>query len=53
MTASGTVTAEIAAGVATDLADNPNDASTSSDNEVTYEYTAPSYCLPWRYWVGL
>ena len=36
MTTSGTVTAEIAAGVATDAAGNPNEASTSSDNEVTY-----------------
>ena len=41
MTDSGTVTASIAAGVAHDVATNPNDASTSSDNIVDYEYTAP------------
>ena len=36
MTGSGTVTAEIAAGVAQDSASNPNYASTSTDNTVTY-----------------
>jgi hypothetical protein len=36
MTQSGTVSATIAAGVATDLAGNPNTASTSSDNTVTF-----------------
>ena len=36
MTQSGTVIATIAAGVATDLAGNPNTASTSTDNVVTF-----------------
>ena len=36
MTSSGTVIATIAAGVATDLAGNPNTASTSLDNTVTF-----------------
>jgi len=36
MTASGTVIASIGAGVATDLAGNPNLASTSTDNSVTF-----------------
>ncbi len=36
MTGSGTVTASLAAGVAHDAAANPNVASTSSDNTVTY-----------------
>ena len=36
MTQSGTVTPTIAAGVATDLAGNPNIASTSTDNTVTF-----------------
>jgi CSLREA domain-containing protein len=36
MTQSGTVTATIAAGVATDDAGNPNTASTSTDNTVTF-----------------
>ena len=36
MTASGTVIAGVAAGVAQDAAGNPNEASTSSDNAVTY-----------------
>jgi hypothetical protein len=38
----GTVTATIAAGVATDLAGNPNEASTSLDNTVTYDATPPA-----------
>ena len=36
MTQTGTVTASIAAGKANDLAGNPNTASTSTDNTVTY-----------------
>jgi CSLREA domain-containing protein len=36
MTQSGTVTATIGAGVATDAAGNPNTASTSTDNTVTF-----------------
>ncbi len=36
MTANGTVIATIAAGVATDAGGNPNTASTSTDNTVTY-----------------
>ncbi|MBE0635741.1 hypothetical protein IH601_07085 [Candidatus Bipolaricaulota bacterium] len=42
MTGDGTVIAEIGAGVATDLASNPNVMSTSTDNTVTYDATAPS-----------
>jgi len=37
--ASGTVIATIAAGVAHDAANNPNNASTSTDNQVTINYT--------------
>jgi hypothetical protein len=36
MTQTGTVIATISAGVATDLAGNPNTASTSTDNTVTF-----------------
>ena len=36
MTVSGTVTASVNAGAAQDAATNPNTASTSADNEVTY-----------------
>jgi hypothetical protein len=42
MTSNGTVTTTIAAGVATDLAGNPNEASTSNDNTVTYDATPPA-----------
>ena len=43
MTGDGTVVASIAAGVATDLAGNTaNSASTSTDNTVTFDATAPS-----------
>jgi hypothetical protein len=42
MTGSGTVTASIAAGVVTDVAGNDNLASTSTDNVVTYDVTAPT-----------
>jgi hypothetical protein len=37
----GTVIATIAAGKATDAAGNPNTASTSTDNSVTFQTTAP------------
>jgi hypothetical protein len=39
MAASGTVIASIAAGVAHDTTGNPNTASTSTDNSVTYDIT--------------
>ncbi|MDJ1169904.1 Ig-like domain-containing protein [Roseofilum sp. BLCC_M154] len=44
MTASGTVIASLAAGVATDIAGNANTASTSTDNTVTFnnDPTAPT-----------
>ena len=42
MTGSGTVTAAIAANQVTDLALNGNTASTSVDNTVTYDATAPT-----------
>ena len=44
MTVSGTVTATIAASIATDIAGNANDASTSTDNTVTFavDTTAPT-----------
>src|SRR5207247_1130718 len=45
MTSSGTVIASIPAGVAQDLASNPNTASTSSDNSVTWDTTAPSVTI--------
>ena len=38
MTATGTVVATISAGVATDTGNNPNTASTSNDNTVTYNF---------------
>jgi hypothetical protein len=41
MTANGTVIATIAAGVAIDAGGNPNAASTSTDNTVTYTVTDP------------
>ncbi len=41
MTSNGTVTASIAANKAQDAAGNGNTASTSADNEVTYDATAP------------
>ena len=41
MITSGTVTAAIAAGVATDSVGNPNAASTSTDNEVTFVVDEP------------
>jgi hypothetical protein len=42
MTSSGTVIASIAAGVAQDAANNLNDASTTNDNQVTYDITPPT-----------
>ena len=45
MTSSGTVTATIAAGVAHDAAGNPNAASTSSDNTVTYDNIVPTVTI--------
>ncbi len=45
MTGSGTVTASIAAGVATDGVGNTNVASTSTDNTVTYDTTAPTVTI--------
>jgi hypothetical protein len=38
MTATGTVVATVNAGVATDAGNNPNTASTSDDNTVTYNF---------------
>ena len=45
MTGSGTVIATIGAGVATDPAGNPNAASTSADNTVTRDVTAPTVTI--------
>ena len=45
LTADGTVTASIGAGVATDAAGNNNAASTSTDNQVTYDTTAPTVTI--------
>jgi Big-like domain-containing protein len=45
MTSSGTVIASIAAGVAQDAAGNPNTASTSTDNTVSFDATAPSVTI--------
>src|SRR3989442_1202100 len=48
MTTAGTVIASIAAGVATDAASNPNTASTSTDNSVTFtppDTTAPTVTI--------
>ena len=42
MTGSGTVLATIAVGKAHDAAGNPNAASTSTDNSVTYDATSPT-----------
>ena len=43
MTTSGTVTASIPAGAASDAAGNGNAASTSTDNTVTWDVTAPTF----------
>ena len=45
MTDSGTVIARLAAGVAHDAAGNPNTASTSFDNTVTYDVTLPAVTI--------
>jgi uncharacterized repeat protein (TIGR02543 family) len=45
MTGSGTVNVTIAADVATDAAGNPNEASTSTDNTVTYDINAPTVTI--------
>ena len=45
MTTSGTVIATIAAGVAQDVDTNPNAASTSTDNTVTWDVTAPTVTI--------
>ncbi len=50
MTGDGDVTASINAGVADDAANNPNDASTSTDNTVTFDFdegdvTAPTVTI--------
>ena len=45
MTTSGTVIATIGANVATDLAGNNNAASTSVDNTVTWDVTAPTVTI--------
>ncbi len=45
MSADGTVIASIAAGVASDAAGNANSASTSGDNTVTYDGTAPTVTI--------
>ncbi|MCE1252215.1 MAG: Ig-like domain-containing protein [Anaerolineae bacterium] len=45
MSKSGDVTASLAAGVAHDSVGNGNTASTSSDNKVTYDITAPSVTI--------
>ncbi|TFH06647.1 MAG: choice-of-anchor D domain-containing protein, partial [Candidatus Atribacteria bacterium] len=46
MTGDGTVTATIAAGVAQDGSSNTNNASTSTDNTVTYDATDPTDPTP-------
>jgi hypothetical protein len=59
MTANGTVTASIAAGVATDAAGNPNTASTSQDNSVVFAgfgggtAPIPAPALSWPMLLGL
>jgi hypothetical protein len=45
MTGSGTVIASLAAGVAHDAAGNPSEASTSTDNMVTYDVTTPTVTI--------
>ena len=45
MTGSGTVIATLAAGVAHDSGGNANKASTSTDNTVTYDVTAPTVTI--------
>src|SRR5437762_1166102 len=45
MTTDGTVLASIAAGVAQDAAGNPNTASTSTDNSVSFDATRPAVTI--------
>jgi len=45
MTSSGTVIASIGAGMASDAYGNPNLASTSTDNTVTYTYNPPTVVI--------
>ena len=45
MTADGTVIASMPPAVAHDAAGNPNDASTSTDNSVTYDITPPTVTI--------
>jgi uncharacterized repeat protein (TIGR02543 family) len=45
MSGSGTVTASIPAGVAVDGSSNPNAASTSTDNSVTFDTVAPTVTI--------
>ncbi len=45
MTGSGAVTASVPAGVAVDGSSNPNQASTSSDNSVTFDNVAPTVTI--------
>lgn len=45
MTSDGTIIATILAGVAHDAAANPNSASTSTDNTVTYDTTQPTVTI--------
>src|SRR5436190_673996 len=45
MTTNGTVLASLAAGVAHDAASNPSAASSSIDNQVTYDATAPTVTI--------
>jgi trimeric autotransporter adhesin len=45
MTSSGTVVAAVDPGVVTDLAGNPNPASTSTDNTVTFDNTPPTVTI--------
>ncbi len=45
MTSSGTVVASLGAGVAADPAGNPNAASTSADNTVTWDNVAPTVTI--------
>ncbi|UXI65920.1 beta strand repeat-containing protein [Tahibacter amnicola] len=56
MTANGTVTVSIAAGVATDTAGNPNLASTSTDGTVTFggvQAVVPLPALSWQMLMAL
>ena len=45
MVSNGTITVSIAAGVAHDAANNPNTASTSADDTVTFDTLAPSVTI--------